>query len=391
MKLNKQIIIILVLGALLLSAVGSAYYFYMQNTKALATMSQKVKVFVLNKDVQAGHQILDEDLKVHTMTRSELLYTPLSEKEIVGKFTLVDMYTNEAIIKEKITSVFLEKKVEIKHSYKNNSYNMAYKLFENPNYTLQIGDIINIISIYPDQRAEETNAFSVQYVDKNIEVLGFVYDGVMVPTAISKQTITQVIDKKRVETELDAKADEILLDIEDEVLLRLIEDYNKGRQLWMVQTRLKEKAPSDGEIESVVADSSSDDGKGTHKIKKLFQPAIEYKYRWYVPINKTGKKIATIEYSNEEDSQVESIDIEADYTQNCQNKETLIVTKGKVYLRIAPDAQSQAKTILGQKAIIPYSHKIGEWYQTCDDLYIHDGYVEELSYEEAVNNINEEE
>ena len=334
---------------------------------------------------------MDEDLNVHTMTRSDLLYTPLSEKEIVGKFTLVDMYTNEAIIKEKITSVFLEKKVEIKHSYKNNSYNMAYKLFENPNYTLQIGDIINIISIYPDQRAEETNAFSVQYVDKNIEVLGFVYDGVMVPTAISKQTITQVIDKKRVETELDAKADEILLDIEDEVLLRLIEDYNKGRQLWMVQTRLKEKAPSDGEIESVVADSSSDDEKGTHKIKKLFQPAIEYKYRWYVPINKTGKKIATIEYSNEEDSQVESIDIEADYTQNCQNKETLIVTKGKVYLRIAPDAQSQAKTILGQKAIIPYSHKIGEWYQTCDDLYIHDGYVEELSYEEAVNNINEEE
>jgi len=150
MKFNKQIAIILVLGSFLLSAIGAAYYFYSAHNKTVVQMSQKVKVYVVSKSIKSGHQFGEKDLKEHFITKQELLAKPLSSGEIIGKYATVDMFENEMIIKEKISDTLEQREEDlIKSDFKNNSYNMGFRMFNNPNYTLKKGDIISIVSTYP--------------------------------------------------------------------------------------------------------------------------------------------------------------------------------------------------------------------------------------------------
>lgn len=390
MKLNKQLIIILVLGAFLLSAISIAVYLYIDNNNTLEELNQKVKVYIVNKPIKAGHQFTKDDLKEHFISKQELLYNPLGENEIIGKYSRVDMFENEMIIKDKVnnTMVTVEMSEPINPNYKSNSYNMSFSLFQNPNYTLKKGDIINIVSTYPLDNDDKSNKHSVQYVAKNIEVLGFITLGRPVGNVFEKVKMTRNINKNDVVVEEDLRADEIVLDVPSDIVLNIISDYNRGKQLWMVLTKSTKKSPTEQ------TDNQQDNKDGLVTVAvvdntKKFKSTIEYKYRWYVPTIVNSTKTARVEYANTTDVHEETVILDSNNTENCLKKQSLIETTGKVKLRVSPTPNDTIQTILGAKAILPYSEKIGEWYKTCDDLYVHQRFVKELTYEEAVRKINE--
>jgi hypothetical protein len=398
MKFNKQIAIILVLGSFLLSAIGAAYYFYSAHNKSVVQMSQKVKVYVVNKSVKSGHQFGEKDLKEHFITKQELLAKPLSSGEIIGKYAKVDMFENEMIIKEKIIDTLEQREEDlIKSDFKNNSYNMGFRMFNNPNYTLKKGDIISIVSTYPITAADKLTQYSVQYVAKDVEVLGFILLGKPVAQVFNRQKVTKMVNKKEVEIEEDVKADEIVLDIKSDILLNLINDYNRGNQLWMV----KRNSTKGDETSTVVADGSKSteeqkvDGKLNDILKVDDKPKTivkaDYKYRWYVPSSRINSKTATVEYADTKAVYSETVKMASDNVQKCaDNKDNfIVVTGGSVYLRSGPDMSFKSKFVVYKKNIIPFEERVGDWYKTCDGLYIHSKYVSEISYEEAVKKVNE--
>jgi len=398
MKFNKQIAIILVLGSFLLSAIGAAYYFYSAHNKTVVQMSQKVKVYVVSKSVKSGHQFGEKDLKEHFITKQELLAKPLSSGEIVGKYAKVDMFENEMIIKEKISDTLEQREEDlIKSDFKNNSYNMGFRMFNNPNYTLKRGDIISIVSTYPIT-ADKLTQYSVQYVAKDVEVLGFILLGKPVAQVFNRQKVTKIVNKKEIEVEEDIKADELVLDIKSDVLLNLINDYNRGNQLWMV----KRNATKSDETTTVVADvaQTAEEQKVDGKINDILQVdskqktvvKMDYKYRWYVPANLTSAKTATVEYADTKAVYSETVKMASNNVQKCTDKKDnlIVVTGGSVYLRSGPDMSFKSKFVVYKKNIIPFEERLGDWYRTCDGLYIHSKYVSEISYEEAVKKVNED-
>ncbi|MEJ5167787.1 MAG: hypothetical protein WHU93_01345 [Arcobacteraceae bacterium] len=397
MKFNKQIAIILVLGSFLLSAIGAAYYFYSAHNKTVVQMSQKVKVYVVNKSVKSGHQFGEKDLKEHFITKQELLTKPLSSGEIIGKYAKVDMFENEMIIKDKISDTLEQKEEDlIKSDFKNNSYNMGFRMFNNPNYTLKKGDIISIVSTYPIT-ADKLTQYSVQYVAKDVEVLGFILLGKPVAQVFNRQKVTKIVNKKEIEVEEDIKADEIVLDIKSDVLLNLINDYNRGNQLWMV----KRNSTKGDETSTVVADSTktSEEQKVDGKLNDILQVdnksktivKTDYKYRWYVTSNIANSKTATVEYADTKVVHSETVKVASNSAQKCtDNKDNfIVVTGGSVYLRSGPDMNSKSRFVVYKKNIIPFEERVGDWYKTCDGLYIHSKYVSEISYDEAVKKVNE--
>ena len=243
MKFNKQIAIILVLVSMLISAIGVAVYFYFEQQKIIESNSKMVTVYVASKNIKRGTQITNDLIKKTQIAKQFILTKPLLKKEILNKYAKESIFKNEFFLKEKLAVKLEEKKEEKKTSldFKYNSYNMSFKLFNNPNYSLKPNDIIKIISVYPDIKGKKKNEFSVQYVAKNIKVLGFLNDGVPTEKSIVRKKIKKVVKKKQVEQIVSIKSEEIILDIDQKVLISLINDYNKGKQLWMVKSKFEEE------------------------------------------------------------------------------------------------------------------------------------------------------
>ncbi|MEA3228944.1 MAG: SAF domain-containing protein, partial [Campylobacterota bacterium] len=148
MKFNKQIAIILVLTSLLLSALGAVYYFYTLNQNIITKNNQLRVVYVASKDIAKHKKIEKGDLKKVQIAKKFLLATPLLNKEIIGKYTKEKIYKNDIFRKEKIINKLSDDiNNTIVEPFKYNSYNIAFKMFKNPNYAIKKGDIIDIISV----------------------------------------------------------------------------------------------------------------------------------------------------------------------------------------------------------------------------------------------------
>jgi hypothetical protein len=252
MKFDKQLAIILILLSMLLSAIAISVYFYNQSQETIKKNNQLVVIYVAKENIPKDTLIEKKHIVQTTIARQFLLTKPLLEKEIIGKFAKEPIYKNEAFLKEKLTEKIEKKKVNKDFNYKYNSYNMSLDLFQNPNYSLQPDDIIKIITVYPSSLNRENNDFQVQYIAKNIRVVGFMRDGYPSDKSIIKKKIKKIEKKQQVEEIVDIKADEIILDIKQDTLISLIEHYYKGKningkQLWMVKSKLEEESDKDAE------------------------------------------------------------------------------------------------------------------------------------------------
>ena len=296
MKFDKQLAVILVLVSMLLSAVAISFYFYKEKEKTELENNQIMTIFVAKDTIKKDTLITKDHIKRTTIARKFVLTKPLVEREIVGKYTKETIYQNEAFLKEKLSNeIVKEKKKSIKFQY--SSYNMGMKLFQNPNYAIQPNDIIKIVSVYPQD--EKSNNFSVQYVAKNIRVLGFLSEGYETEKAIYKKKIKKLIKKEQVEEIVNIKADEIILDIKEKVLLRLIDDYNKGKQLWMVKSKIEAEPKSKKSLASVNKSGVIDK---KYEPKKYVKKS--YPLRWYKPKDSITTKTAIISYINDSENKI---------------------------------------------------------------------------------------
>lgn len=386
MKFDKQLAIILVLLSMLLSAIAVSVYFYDEHQKVLQSKNQLVTIYVAKNEIKKNTLISEKHLKSTTIARQYLLTKPLLKKEIINKYAKETIYKNEAFLKEMLSAKIKEEKKEEILEYNYNSYNMALELFQNPNFSLKPEDIIKVISVYPKGETSDNN-FSVQYVAKNIKVLGFLRDGYFSNKSIIKKKIKKLVNKKQVEEIIDLKADEIILDIKQEVLLSLINHYNKGKQLWMVKSKMekedttkKEKNKEKKKIEDLFKKSKK------KLVKRKYTPK-SYPVKWYKPKTKTNTVSATISYAdNKKLKETKKAKITSNFNEECsKTNKLLIAVSNKIHLRKKPSRRAKIHRTIYKNYVLPYTSvsKINpNWYVLCDGSYINSENVTTISYEE---------
>ena len=386
MKFNKQIVIILVLISLLLSSLGGGYYYYKQNQKSLKISNQVRTVFVAAKDIKKNTKITIKDLKQINIAKKYILSTPLLKKEIIGKFAKENIYKNDMFRKEKLVKTIQEDtKQKDKDLYKYNSYNMAYSMFQNPNYSVKKDEVINIISVYPlDKKKDNASPNSVQYVAKQIRIIGFLMDSKEVDKSMKKEKVTTTVKKKKVTKTITKKAEELLLDIDGKVLLRLIDDYNRGNQLWMVKThkvkqeeiinqKIKKEPVAKEVIKKKIASKSTNCKKvkkhKTYKKYKRIYPVILYK-----PKNSFNSLKATIHYAdNKSAAVIKNKVVKVDLVKKCTNTHNYVIgITNNIHLRRGSSTSHKIIRVVHKNYIIPYSGITdNSWYLTCDGMYVH--------------------
>lgn len=395
MQANKQIIIILILASLLFSALGAAFYFFKKNKQAQKSKNELVTIYIAKADIPKGTLITVKQMAQTKIAKQFLLNKPLMKKEIIGKYTSEKIFKNEMFLKQKLSTQIEKERAKVL-DFTSSSYNMKFDMFDNPNYTLVQGDFINIISVLPKGQPNSKGKyldFDVQYVAKNIKVLGFIKDGLNESSSITKEKIKKVIKKKVVEELVNVKANELILDINPNVLISLIKDYNKGNQLWMVKTKesIQIKALDEmtkEETKELKKEIKKSLDKETKKVKKAYKPKV-YKYQWYKSKVNTITKSAVIDYTNDKgDSKTKkrSVEIKVDSQKICNSiKDKFIIgTSARFYIRNEPTTRSSKKSILEKNTIIPYVEKLDTWYRTCDGQFVSSKVANEISYSKAV-------
>ena len=385
MNINKQLITILVLGTLLLSAIGMSIYFYFQSKDAINSKQVLIKVYVAKTNIKKNILITSKHLKVTNIPEKLLTSKVLIKSEIVDKYAKETIYINELFLKEKISSkkpiVKIKKLIEFKPAkFKYNSYNVKFSIFENPDYSIKINDLIKIVSVYPkNQKKGKSLKYSVQYVtSKNIKIIGFLHQGKFKKESIYEKSITKVKNGKKIISKVNIKADEIILDIEEKVLLLFINDYNMGKQVWMVKTKeLKDQLIN----KNFIIESKS---KKIRSINKI------YPIRWYRPKKSISIQRAKIKYSNsKKDNTNKKVKVTKNFIKQCSQKTKLLIVKSrKIYLRTKASTKAKIYKQLKRNYILPYistSRINSAWYRLCDGSYVQKNDVRIIKYETIKN------
>ncbi|WP_424688299.1 SAF domain-containing protein [Halarcobacter ebronensis] len=374
MQVNRQLIVILILASLLLSALGAAFYFYKKSVEEKKSVNELVTVYIAKNDIEKGTLLQVKHLAQTQIARQFILNEPLLKKELLGKYTKENIYKHEIFLKQKLTTKVEKEKAKI-IPFENSSYNMKFDFFENPNYSLNQGDYINIMSVIPKGKIDKKGKYSdysVQYVAKGIKILGFLRNGFRESETITKQKIKKIVKKKEIEEIIDVKSDEMILDVDLNVLLKLIKDYNKGNQLWMVKTKF---AP---EVKAFPTKAKANKVTAKQTVQRT------YPYKLFTPVNKAIKRSAVIQYANDKEgdkSKSKSVNIAIDYSKQCSSiKETFVMGKSKRFnVREKPTTKSTIKRVLDRNTIIPYKSLEGDWYLICDNNYVHKNVVKKVN------------
>jgi len=372
MKFNKEIGIILVLASLLLSALGTAFYYYTEGQKALISGNKLKVVYVASKNIAKHTKITKKDLKPTNIAQKFIVNKPLLANDIIGKFATEKIYKDDTFTKQKLLRTLPKNKKVAKvvaDTFKFSSYNMAFNMFRNPNYSLNKGDIIDIISVYKATNKKSNGSSNeVQYVAKNNRVLGFISNGVKTNQTLKKVKRTRTIKKKRVTDEIVLKANEIILDIRKDDLLHIIDDYNRGNQLWMVQTK------------AIV--------KKHHQDTKLIATKRNYPFKLYISRGMNKNFQATIHYADQESASItKSKVIKLSYSSQCLNSDKFLVgISNNVHLRTGPSNRNKILRTVYRNYIIPYTNETNaNWYRTCDGYYVHKLEAKVVSKQQAMS------
>uniref|UniRef100_UPI0040487AAF hypothetical protein n=1 Tax=Aliarcobacter sp. TaxID=2321116 RepID=UPI0040487AAF len=385
MQVNKQLIAIIILASLLFSAIGAALFYYKKNIQTQKKKSELVTIYIAKEDIPRDTLLTIEHLAQTKIAREFILNTPLLKDEIIGKYTNEKIYKHEVFLKQKLdTQVEVEEKILL--DFEKSAYNMKFELFKNPNYSIKQGEYINIISVFPEGKSDNKGRFSdfdVQYVASNIKVLGFIRDGRQESQTITKHMIDKIENKKPVKKLIEIKADELIVDIDLEILLKLIENYNRGTQLWMVKTKIPEQniELTNTETKEEKQKTTEEPIEKTVEIKK-FVP-IKYKYRMFESKKTVMTKSAVIDYSSDKEKEksiTRNVDIIIDSNKICSqiNDKFILGISNSFYIRSSASKNSQRKEVLNKNIIIPFIEKQGDWYKTCDQRFIHESVVKEV-------------
>ena len=205
MKQKKIKILIGILLALLMFASSVALLMYTKHQKISADVSSRVEAFVSTRTIKKGEKITAKDIVGSMFLKEHISANPLVKEEIVGRYANVNIYKNEPIRVEKITTEFVSTVETVKENFtvekmpvdevliqeverEESSYDtitLPLNLFKNLDTSLKQGDYIDIVSIEPKRVSRDETTFVTKYLALRVNIHAFVYNSNFVQNVIA--------------------------------------------------------------------------------------------------------------------------------------------------------------------------------------------------------------
>jgi len=348
---DKKVILIFVLTFLLILSAAGLIYYVKLTQKNLVSQKEDIKILVAKKDIKQYHKITKDDLKYQVMQKRYVPFKVLLPAEVIGKLSLVPIFKDEPIRVEKLTDKVETKKddITVVKALEHDLYNINFRYFTNPNYTLKKDDVIDIIGVWNDSSSE----LKVKTIVKSAKVAGFLSAGNFQPRAKMSKNIKNKDGKDVLST---ISADELLLDIESKKIKHLIEIYNRGKQLWMV---LANKNSKNVDMQKISRLTKAD-------TKRTFKLSTKDR------IVKEKQKIMSATISYAEDKKVYSFSKTVNLQPDILCKRTLVVTSEiGANIRFLESLETKRAGVASFGEKIKYKVLNGDWYELCSGKFMH--------------------
>ncbi len=186
MKQKKTKIIIGVLLALVMFASSVALLMYTKQNSLSKYVESHIEVYIAAKSLQRGDMITDSDIKISSLPKSYIGFTPLTKAEIVGRYANVDILATEPMRSEKISPTKPEnkiaavntssivKKAEIVKHLDSDTIVVSLNVFKNLDSSLKKGDFIDIVSVKAKSSKKDNKDFFTKYVALHVKINSFI-------------------------------------------------------------------------------------------------------------------------------------------------------------------------------------------------------------------------
>ena len=267
MKQKKTKIIIGVLLALVLFASSVALLMYSKQNELNKYVETHIEVYIAATSLSKGDIIEVNDIKLSSLPKSYIGFTPLTKAEIVGRYANVDILETEPIRSEKISdekpvskiidSKFTAKTIKkpIQH-LNSDTIAVSLKVFRNIDNSLRKGDFIDIVSVKPKSAKRDNNSFETKYIALHVAIDSFISNSKTMSSILVKH-----YDKKNKVSSL-GMADSIVLEMTPKEIKNFLPMYyttltlNSNRvnvtksntgHLWMIKcsSDINEKAENE--------------------------------------------------------------------------------------------------------------------------------------------------
>jgi len=193
MKQKKIKIIIGVLLALVLFASSVALLMYSKQNELSKYVETHVEVYIAAHPLSRGDIIGAQDIKISSLPKSYIGFTPLTKSEIVGRYASVDILETEPMRPEKITQtkpsielIAQKEKVSVVNateeveSIDGDTVAIPMSVFRNLDTTLKKGDFIDIVSVKPKSTKKNNKEFVTKYIALHVEINSFISNSKLV-------------------------------------------------------------------------------------------------------------------------------------------------------------------------------------------------------------------
>jgi len=186
MKQKKTKIIIGVLLALVLFASSIALLMYSKQSKLNKYVETHVEVYISSHPLSKGDMIGADDIKISSLPKSYIGFTPLTKEEIIGRYVSVDMLGQEPMRPEKITQTKPSSKKIQKEQVSITNVNqeiekvdgdtiaISMNVFRNLDTSLKKGDFIDIVSVKPKSTKRDNKEYVTKYIALHVEINSFI-------------------------------------------------------------------------------------------------------------------------------------------------------------------------------------------------------------------------
>ncbi|BEP27721.1 Flp pilus assembly protein CpaB [Helicovermis profundi] len=170
-NVGKKIFLVSIILALITSGIGFYYINSLSNVKPV--VKEKITIVVATNKIDAMTKITEDMVKNIEVTKENFYGEYISKKaDVIGKYTNVEIFKNEKLINEKLTS-----DINNTLSYKVKGSNRAISLFMNGNSgvsdLLKPGDRVDLVLFLPELRESEriVRPNMSKLLMQNIEIL----------------------------------------------------------------------------------------------------------------------------------------------------------------------------------------------------------------------------
>jgi len=187
MKNRQTRIIMGILVGLILFSSSIALLMYSKQNNLSGYVEDHVEVYVTSKHLNKGDLISSSDIETAFLPKSYLAFTPLTKSEIVGRYAIVELFTQEPLRSEKISlNAPVEENTRVKkvtksipkpqkiEYVKKDTITVPLSIFQNVDVSLKKGDYIDIVSVKSRKKARSETTYSTKYVALKVKINSFV-------------------------------------------------------------------------------------------------------------------------------------------------------------------------------------------------------------------------